>query len=45
MKVYELEFQPLNELAALRESFRLDYLKSQEKLNAKKESLLGKDFS
>lgn len=45
MKVYEMEYQPLNELASFRESFKQDYLKQLEKLNAKKEQLFGKDLS
>lgn len=45
MKYYEQEHQPLEELLAFRDSFKLDYLKALEKLNEKKSELFGKDVS
>ena len=45
MKHYELEFQPLEELSAFRDSVVAELTKKMDKLNEKKSSLFTKDIS
>lgn len=45
MKYYELEHQPLEEVLAFRNSCRGDFMRVQDKLNARKNELFKKPKS
>lgn len=44
MKYYEQEYEPLEDLLSFRDSFKLDFLKQKQQLEAKKEILFTKDI-